>query len=165
MAEEVLSPPIVADLMIREVYTVDPDMSLEVAVSFLIDNKIPWAPVTEHSDEGDELLGLITEKDCLEYLSNELFYCNPDINVRSMMYRFPLCASPDSDIFVMATIFTQHNFRYLPVVKDRHLLGVISRHDVLKAMRDFSVAVCKDKSRKKTHLDLHELANLRFIIK
>ena len=65
----------------------------------------------------------------------------------------------------MATVFTQHDYRHLPVVKDKHLLGVISRHDVLRAMHEFSLAVCEDKSRKKTHLDLHELVNLRFIIK
>jgi predicted transcriptional regulator len=81
------------------------------------------------------------------------------------MHKFPLCASPESDIFVLATIFTQHVYRHLPVVKDKLLLGIISRHHVLKAMHEFSMTVCRDKSRKKTHLDLHELANLRFIIK
>jgi len=85
--------------------------------------------------------------------------------VRAMMHKFPLCASPDSDIFVMATIFTQHVYRQLPVVKDKILLGVISRHDVLKAMHEFSLTVCQDKSKHKTHLDFHDLVNLRFIIK
>lgn len=162
---ETLKPPTVADLMIRDVYTVHPDMGLDEAIGFLVKHKIPFAPVVERREEGNELIGLISEMDCLGYLSNELFYNNPDINVRSMMHKFPLCASPDSDIFVMATIFTQHVYRHLPVVKDKLLLGVISRHDVLKAMHEFSIAVCRDKSRKKTHLDLHELANLRFIIK
>ena len=79
MAEEALKPPIVADLMVTNVHTVSPEMTLDEAVSFLVDMNIPCAPVVEHGDEGNELLGLITEKDCLEYLSNELFYCNPDI--------------------------------------------------------------------------------------
>jgi hypothetical protein len=65
----------------------------------------------------------------------------------------------------MATIFTQHVYPHLPVVSDKLLLGVISRHDVLKAMHEFCVTVYQDKSRKKTHLDFHELVNLRFIIK
>jgi predicted transcriptional regulator len=162
---EVLQPPTVADLMIRDVHTVSPEMSLDEAITFLVKKKIPFAPVVERHGDGDELIGLISEMDCLGYLSNELFYNNPDINVRSMMHKFPLCASPDSDIFVMATIFTQHVYRHLPVVKDKQLLGVISRHEVLKAMHEFSLAVCRDKSRNKTHLDFHELANLRFIIK
>jgi CBS domain-containing protein len=163
--DEVLVPPTVADLMIRDVHTVTPDMSLEEVIAFLVKKQVPFAPVVERHDDGDELLGLISEKDCLGYLSNELFYGNPDINVRSMMHKYPLCASPESDIFIMATIFTQHTYRHLPVVSDKHLVGVISRGDVLKAMHEFSLAVCRDKSRNKTHLDFHELANLRFIIK
>jgi CBS domain-containing protein len=163
--DKMLEPPTVADLMIRDVHTVTPDMSLEEVISFLVKKQVPFAPVVERRDHGDELLGLISEKDCLGYLSNELFYGNPDINVRSMMHKYPLCASPESDIFVMATIFTQHTYRHLPVVRDKHLVGVISRRDVLKAMHEFSLAVCRDKSRNKTHLDFHELANLRFIIK
>lgn len=162
---EVLQPPTVADLMIREVHTVAPDMSLEEAIAFLVKKKIPFAPVVEQGDGGNELIGLISEMDCLKYLSNELFYNNPDINVRAMMHKFPLCASPESDIFVMATVFTQHIYRHLPVVKDKHLVGVISRHDVLRAMHDFCQAVCRDKSANKSHLDFHELVNLRFIIK
>ena len=162
---EILRPPTVADLMIRDVHTVTPDMNLDEAITFLVKKRIPFAPVVQHSEHGDELIGLISEMDCLGYLSNELFYNNPDINVRSMMHKFPLCASPESDIFVLATIFTQHVYRHLPVVKDKLLLGIISRHHVLKAMHEFSMTVCRDKSRKKTHLDLHELANLRFIIK
>jgi predicted transcriptional regulator len=162
---ETLKPPTVADLMNTDVHTVTPDMSLEEAISFLVKKKIPFAPVVEHSEHGDELIGLISEKDCLGYLSNELFYCNPDINVRAMMQKFPLCASPDSDIFVMSTIFTQQTYLHMPVVQGKHLLGIISRHKVLKAMYEFSLAVCQDKSKSKTHLDLNQLVNLRFIIK
>jgi len=162
---ETLKPPTVADLMIRDVHTVHPDMSLDEAVTFLVKKRIPFAPVVERHDEGNELVGLISERDCLGYLSNELFYNNPDINVRSMMHRLPLCVSPDGDIFVMATIFTQHVYRHLPVVKDKLLLGIISRHDVLKALHEFSLAVCGDKSKKKSHLDFHELVNHRFIVK
>jgi len=162
---ELLQPPTVADLMIRDVHTVRPDVSLDEAITFLVKKKIPFAPVVERHTDGDELIGLISEMDCLGYLSNELFYNNPDINVRAMMHKFPLCASPESDIFVMATIFTQHVYRHLPVVEDKHLLGVISRHDVLKAMHEFCQTVCQDKSAQKTHLDFHDLVNLRFIIK
>jgi CBS domain-containing protein len=163
--DKTLRPPTVADLMVRDVQTVSPDMGLDEAITFLVKKKIPFAPVVERHEDGDELIGLISETDCLGYLSNELFYNNPDIKVRSMMHKLPLCASPESDIFVMATIFTQHVYQHLPVVRDRLLLGVISRHAVLKAMHEFCQAVCRDKSAHKSHRDFHELINLRFIIK
>lgn len=163
--DKTLRTPTVAELMKRDVHTVDADMGLDEAVAFLVKNKIPFAPVVEPHEDGNELIGLISETDCLGYLSNELFYNNPDIKVRSMMHKLPLCASPESDIFVMATIFTQHGYRHLPVVKDKYLLGIICRHDILKAMHEFCQAVCRGKSAKKSPLDFHELINLRFIIK
>lgn len=158
-------PPKVADLMTRDIYTLNADMGLDEAVAYLVKKKIPFAPVVEQREDGDELLGLISETDCLGYLSNELFYNNPDIKVRSIMHKLPLCASPESDIFIMATIFTQHGYRHLPVVRGKYLLGIISRHNVLKAMHEFCQAVCRDKSANKSHRDFYELINLRFIIK
>ena len=160
-----LRPPVVAELMKTDVHTVTADMGLDEAVAYLVKKKIPFAPVVEHHEDGDELIGLISETDCLGYLSNELFYNNPDIKVRSMMHKLPLCASPESDIFVMATIFTQHGYRHLPVVKGKYLQGIVGRHDILKAMHEFCETVCRDKSANKSHLDFHELVNLRFIIK
>jgi predicted transcriptional regulator len=65
----------------------------------------------------------------------------------------------------MAIIFTQHPHRYLPVVKKKKLLGFISRRDVLGGLFNFHRKVAKETSAKKSPLDYHELANLRFIIK
>jgi Mg/Co/Ni transporter MgtE len=112
-----------------------------------------------------ELIGIISEKDCIEYLSNEVFYGNPDVTARHMMHRFPLCVAPETDIFSMATIFTQHGHRHLPVVKKKQLLGIVSRRDILDGLFDFHRKVAKAKSKDKSPLDYHELVNLRFIIK
>ena len=107
MAEK-LEPPTVNDLMITEVYTVTPEASLDEVISLLIKRDIPAAPVIDKQDGGKKLLGYITEKDCLEYFSNEIYYGNPDVNVQSMM-RLPLCANPEMDVFSMATIFFSSN--------------------------------------------------------
>ncbi len=163
MAEK-LELPTVKDLMITEVITVTLDASLDDVITLLITHDVPAAPVIEDRDGGKKLVGLITERDCLEYFSNEIYYGNPDVSVQSMM-RLPLCAKPEMDVFSMATIFTQHPYRHLPVVKKNQLVGIVSRRGVLRALYEFERKVCIDKAKKKCLMDFRELVNLRFIIK
>ena len=141
--------------------TFAPDMDLLKAIEELARNGGSAAPVV---DSKRCLRGILTEKDCLEYFSNEIYYGNPDVNVQSMM-RLPLCANPEMDVFSMATIFTQHPYRHLPVVKKKQLVGVVSRRRVLRALYEFERKVCIDKAKHKCLMDFRELVNLRFIIK
>jgi len=76
MAEK-LEPPTVKDLMITEVITVTPDASLDDVITLLITHDVPAAPVIEDRHGGKKLLGLITERDCLEYFSNEIYTATP----------------------------------------------------------------------------------------
>ena len=163
MAEK-LETPTVKDLMITEVITVTPRASLDDVIALLITHDVPAVPVIEDQDGGKKLLGFITERDCLEYFSNEIYYGNPDVSVQSMM-RLPLCAKPEMDVFSMATIFTQYPYRHLPVVKKKQLVGVVSRRGVLRALYEFERKVCFDKAEHKCLMDFRELVNLRFIIK
>ena len=164
---EKLEPPTVNDLMIAEPVTIGPDLSLDDVITLLIRADIPAVPVVEDNDGGKELLGFITERDCLEYFANEIYYGNPDVNVRSMMQRFPLCVSPETDVFAMATIFTRHPHHHLPVVKNNRLVGIISRRDVLRGLYEFERKVCADRAESKGRSlrDFRDLVNLRFIIK
>ncbi|MBT8117972.1 MAG: CBS domain-containing protein [Gammaproteobacteria bacterium] len=161
---EKLEPPIVKDLMVTKIYTVTPDATIDEVITLLIKHDIPAAPVIKDQDGEKKLLGYITEKDCLEYFSNEIYYGNPDVSVQSLM-RFPLCASPETDLFSMASIFTEHPHRHLPVAKKKQLVGIISRRSVLHALYEFERKVCINRAKDKCLMDFRELVNLRFIIK
>jgi len=162
---EALAPPTVNDLMITNVTTVTGGMTLDEIVTKLIGKDIPAAPVVESNNGVEELIGFITEKDCLEYLSNDMFYGNPEVTAKTMMQRFPLCVKPTTDIFTIADIFNSHPFRFLPVVRKKRLVGIISRRDVLKGLVSFQKQIVQDKSETKTMRDFREIVNLRFIIK
>jgi CBS domain-containing protein len=162
---EKLEPPIVSDLMITDVFTVSPDMTLEEVVTRLVKRKVPTAPVVLKKNGVMELIGIISEKDCLEYLSNEMFYGAPDATARTMMEQFPMCVTPETDIFSLATVFTQYPHRHLPVVKKKNLVGIISRRDVLEGLLDFHKRVTQQKTKAKSPLDYHQIVNLRFILK
>ena len=161
---EKLDPPVVSDLMITEVVTVSPDTTLEEVVSLLVNKAVATAPVVVEQNGNKELVGIITEKDCIEFLSNEVFFGNPDAIAKNMMERFPLCVTPETDIFCAATIFTQYGHRHLPVVREKRLLGMVSRRDVLDGLFEFHKRVAEATSEAKSPLDYHEVANLRFII-
>jgi len=162
---EKLAPPAVGDLMITKVFTVAPDATLDAVISLLIEHDVPSAPVVEQKDGHKELLGFITEKDCLEYFSNEIYYGNPDVNAHSIMQRSPLCVAPNTDVFAMAEIFARHPGRHLPVVKKKELVGIVSLRDVLRGLYEFEKKVCKEKAKGKSFMDYREIVNLRFMIK
>ena len=162
---ETLVPPTVDDLMITRVITVTGEMTLDEILAKLIGQDIPAAPVVEQNNGVEELIGFITEKDCLEYLSNDMFYGNPEVTAKTMMQRFPLCVKPATDIFTIADIFTSHPFRFLPVVRKKQLIGIISRRDVLKGLVNFQKQILREKAETKTLRDFREIVNLRFIMK
>ena len=47
-----------------------------------------------------------------------------------------LTVEPTSDLFSVADKFLKHNFRRMPVLKGKKLVGQISRRDVLRAIQD-----------------------------
>ncbi len=56
--------------------------------------------------------------------------------VSKFMTDVVLTVKSNSDLFSVADVFLQHNFRRMPVVKGKKLVGQISRRDVLRAIQD-----------------------------
>jgi CBS domain-containing protein len=51
--------------------------------------------------------------------------------------------SPQTDVVEAANIFLGSTIRRLPIVENGVLLGQVSRHDILKATRNFKPAALK----------------------
>lgn len=132
-----VAEPVVADFMTKDLVTVTADMSLPEAVELLLDKKVSNAPVVKFTSRGKKLLGLLTERDCMKFLTSEIFYGDPNITVESMMKHIPVCVSPETDIFTVSSLFIQQGYRHLPVVRKTMLLGVVSRRDVLKGLNNY----------------------------
>ena len=161
---EMIEPPTVMDFMTRNVYTVSPEMTLEQVIDTLLKRRVPSAPVVNREAGARHLIGYITDRDCLEYLSNEIFYRNPKITAKSMMQPIPVCVSPETDLLTMATIFTQHGYRNLPVVRGKELLGIVSRRDVLTGLTEYHQKCVKAECTARFPHDIHQIINHRFII-
>ena len=59
-----------------------------------------------------------------------------DSDVRSVMDDFPLTCTPDTDLDELRRMMLQRHARYLPVIGEDMLMGVISFYDVAKAVVD-----------------------------
>jgi len=157
--------PLARDYMNRHVQALTPEMTLEEVVSFLLGRGLSSAPVVDQRDGQRMLVGFISEHDCLDHLSNEIFYgASPRQTAGTIMRRHPMCVAPETELFTLASIFVAHGMRHLPVVQAGELLGVVSRRDILAAMEAYYRDLLQVQEHDRRPLDLREIINQRFVV-
>jgi CBS domain-containing protein len=102
------------------------------AIAMLLKHKISGMPVV---DQAGNLVGILSERDCLKTLLHAQYYNLPTALVKDLMSTDPKTIGPDTDIYQVAEFFLDHRYRRLPVVDQGRLVGQISRRDVLKAIQ------------------------------
>ena len=125
----------VGDYMSTDVITVTPDTEIMRAVNVLVDHNISGVPIV---DEDGRLVGILTERDCIEVAVNAGYFDEAGGRVRDFMTSpVETCQPTDSLMDVAARLITSRYRRY-PVVEDARLIGLISRRDVLRALKKAS---------------------------
>ena len=125
----------IADFMVTDVLTVPPGMEILHAVRLLLDCKLSGAPVVE---EADELVGMLTKKDCFKAALNAAYYNEWSGTVDQYMTRAPETLDAGLDIVSAAERFLATPYRRFPVVEDGRLVGLLSRSDLLRAFVQLS---------------------------
>ncbi len=123
------------DYMTGRLATLSPDMTLLDAVHVLLERRISGAPVVDRSGN---LVGILSEKDCLRAALDAAYYGDLGGLVEDHMQSAVQTIGDETPIFDVARMFIDGSFRRYPVVHDRHLVGQISRRDVLRALRDLT---------------------------
>lgn len=119
-------------VMQRAVFVLRHDRQVLDAVDDLIQRGFSGAPVIER----DRLVGVFSERDALTAIAAAHYEQEPPGTVAQHMRRDFAVVSADADVFEVASIFRDQPIRRVPVVDvERHLLGIISRGDLLKALR------------------------------
>ncbi len=116
------------DLMSRWKLVLSADDDLIPAIEALVKKRCTGAPVV---DEAGELVGLLTEKDCLRLLSGSVASALAQSKVRDYMSIIRVTLDVDQDIFAMTHVFLETNFPVLPVLEHGVLVGRISRFNLL----------------------------------
>ncbi|WP_338732066.1 CBS domain-containing protein [Mangrovimonas cancribranchiae] len=122
----------VSDYMTKDLITFKPEQSVEEVIQTLITNKISGGPVV---NDNNELVGIISEGDCLKQISESRYYNMPmeQDNVESRMVKNVETIDGNMDVFDAAKKFLTSKIRRFPILEDGKLVGQISQKDILKA--------------------------------
>ena len=121
----------VKDFMAASLITLSPDMEIMQAISILLKNRISGAPV---QDSMDNLVGILSEKDCLKVALEAGYNDSRGGKVSDYMTRKVTTVNADDSIIDVAKMFIETPLKRLPVILDNRLVGQISRRDALKAI-------------------------------
>jgi CBS domain-containing protein len=118
-------------------FTVAPDSRLSDAVVTMADQDIGSLLVME----GGKLTGILTFREVIAMLAkrqkeNRVGPTPPfaEIRVREAMYAKPFTAHREMDVDELRSEMLQRHARYVPVMDGDSVVGVISFHDVAKAV-------------------------------
>lgn len=122
----------VSDYMSTSLITFKPEQSVEEVIESLIRNKISGGPVV---NDKNELVGIISEGDCLKQISDSRYYNMPmaQDNVEKRMIRDVETIDGNMNVFDAANKFLNSKRRRFPIVENGKLVGQISQKDILKA--------------------------------
>ncbi|MCH3881555.1 MULTISPECIES: CBS domain-containing protein [Tenacibaculum] len=126
-------PILVGDYMTKKLITFKADDSLDHVINLLITNKISGGPVV---NDKNELIGIISETDCIKHISESKYYNMPTDNnntVGNNMVTDVDTIDKNMNIFDAAFKFLSSRRRRFPVVENGKLIGQLSQKDVLKA--------------------------------
>ena len=112
-------------------FTVAPEQQLADAVNVMSSHDIGSLVVMAHG----ELAGMLTFREVIQAVVKNGGALG-DAKVGSVMDDHPLTCTPDTEIDEVRRMMLGRHARYLPVMTERTLMGVISFYDVAKAVVD-----------------------------
>jgi CBS domain-containing protein len=124
---------LVRDHMTPEVITLTPQTEILKALTILATNNIAGAPVL---DANRAVVGILTEKDCIRSALEATYHSVYAGLVSDFMSDDVISVHPDDGLFQAAERFLELPYHRYPVVEDGHLVGVISRRDVIRALAE-----------------------------
>jgi len=140
-----------ADVMVRNVITVDPDACVQDVAHTLLTARISGVPVV---GPNGELLGIVSEGDLLrrveagtgrrrpwwldiftgkEALAME-FIREHSRKVADVMTREVVTAAPDTSLWKIADLLEKNAIKRVPIVENGRVVGIVSRANLLQAL-------------------------------
>jgi CBS domain-containing protein len=110
-------------------YTTTPDAPVLEAVKVMAQLDIGSLVVMDHG----RMAGLVTFAEVLRALSDRGGALG-DVKISAITLRDPLTAAPSIDVMELRRTMLERHARYVPVLDGNMLLGVVSFHDVAKAV-------------------------------
>ena len=110
-------------------FTTPPERSVREAVEVMAERDIGSLVVMDHG----RMAGMLTFAEVLKALADRGGSLG-DVAVAEICERDPLTARPGLDVMELRRVMLERHARYVPVMEGTMLLGVVSFHDVAKAV-------------------------------
>jgi len=112
-------------------YTVTGDEPLSRAIDTMAEKDIGSLVVMDHGD----LTGMLTFREVIQSIVKNAGVVG-STTVRSAMDDHPLTCTPETELDEVRRMMLERHARYMPVMSQRMLMGVISFYDVAKSVVD-----------------------------
>jgi CBS domain-containing protein len=138
------------DVMTAPVVTIGSETPFKEILAVLINRDVSGLPVV---DERGVLVGIVTEadlfrKEALPGTRPRLLRVAADLlsgdrrirlrterlTARTIMTPFPMTARPDEEVDRLAQHMLEYRIKRLPVVDQGRVVGIVTRHDLLRAL-------------------------------
>jgi kojibiose phosphorylase len=125
--EEVCVKMITAKDIMKEqnFVTVNVDTPVKEIGAILVEKKASSVPVV---DKNNNIKGIISEKNIIQATFDNKFAA---LKASDIMEKKAVCVNYNDSLEDITKIFTQHPYRRLPVLKDKEVIGVITRRDII----------------------------------
>ena len=125
---------LVKDIMTCNAISLHQDASIDVAIDLMVEKNISGVPIV---DEGDTLVGLITEFDVLQFCGKTFEDdATSYMPCREVMIKDVRTIQQDASLDVAVKIFQAASLRRLLVVAGNQFVGILSRRDIVRSIRD-----------------------------
>lgn len=110
-------------------FTIGPSAPLAEGIETMVQNDIGSLVVMDHG----RLVGMLTFREVLEAVSRAKGQA-ADLRIDAVMVRQPTIVGPDMEVDELRRVMLEAHCRYVPVMDGNVLVGVLSFHDVAKAV-------------------------------
>lgn len=118
------------DVMTTHLVAVDVDHTVDHAISLMVKHRISGLPVL---DKQGRLVGIVSEFDLLELICEGQSEQN---SICDYMSADLYTAAEEASWVHLVDLFRSTHVRRLPVLRDGKLVGIVTRHDLMHAIRD-----------------------------
>ena len=118
----------VADAMTARVLSVEPDATVQDAITRMLGAQVGSVAVCE----GERLVGIFTERDVLRLAGEGADF--RQLRIGDVMTTALVTVSPDDDVVAAAALMQERRIRHLPVIQDGNVLGIIGIREVLRSL-------------------------------
>lgn len=141
------------DVMVREVIKVGQEATVGEVIHLLADHHIGGVPVV---NERNELQGMVTDGDIMrrirtnrplvvDVLTDIFVFADTtqledkakdltDLPVTQVMTRRVVTVTEETDVGMVAALMSDRHIKKVPVARNKVLVGIISRGDIIKAL-------------------------------